>query len=408
MSAKIRLENFSTKEKQFIEKTLVVNETEEIFDVDDTHLFLPKGFAEEHFKFKLEKKSPINIESTTFTGKLRPAQESVAKNALTNMYTKGTILIVAHPGFGKTITSINIACKLNMKTMIIVNKLILIKQWTESINIFCPDKKLQYITSKTKLIDPTADFYIMNAINIKKKPKVWFEQIKLVIIDEIHQLVTKILCQGFFHFTPDYLIGLSATPYRFDEYNKVISWFFGKYLIGKQLMKKHLVYYVDSDFVPDIAYTPRGLDWNVVLNSQAQNEKRNELIVKIVNRFPEKIWLILVKRVVHAEILQKMFGGKCETLLREKINFDKNCKILIGTTCKIGVGFDHSKIDALFIAADVKNYFVQFLGRCMRRPDCDPIVVDLIDNFRVLKKHFEGRTVEYLKHGGSLKELIIS
>ena len=83
--------------------------------------------------------------------------------------------------------------------------------------------------------------------------------------------------------------------------------------------------------------------------------------------------------------------------------FDKKARILIGTISKIGTGFDHPSLDALMLAADVEEYFIQFLGRCMRTKEVEPIVFDLVDNYTVLKKHFNTRRSVYQEHGGIIK-----
>jgi hypothetical protein len=41
----------------------------------------------------------------------------------------------------------------------------------------------------------------------------------------------------------------------------------------------------------------------------------------------------------------------------------------------------------------------------MRRPDCVPLVIDVLDDFSVLKKHFNERVKVYKKHGGEVEEL---
>ncbi len=58
-------------------------------------------------------------------------------------------------------------------------------------------------------------------------------------------------------------------------------------------------------------------------------------------------------------MLQLFFGSNQK--------FDKNCKVLIGTSAKIGTGFDFDKLDTLLLAADVVEYYIQFIGRIMRK-----------------------------------------
>ena len=92
--------------------------------------------------------------------------------------------------------------------------------------------------------------------------------------------------------------------------------------------------------------------------------------------------------------------------MAQKNQYDKNCRsVLIGTVSKVGVGFDNPNIDALFVATDLQAYFIQTLGRCMRRPDVKPIIVDLIDNNTSLIKHFKERLKVYREHGGKVKAL---
>lgn len=404
MSCIIKKNDLSIQDKKYIQKTLSI-EADYCYDLDDIYLRLPFAFA--YSAFQIDYKIP-NIYSLDFQGQLRSEQTLISKKALKILNEVRSVMIACHPGFGKTIIAINLACQLKTKTLIIINRKILIEQWKTSINNFNKKNNYQYIDSETSELNDNVNFYIVNAIIIKKKGYNFFKTIDLVIIDEAHQIITKILSRGLFYLYPSYLIGLSATPYRFDKYNEAIGWFFGENVLNYKLQKNHFVYYFETDFVPELKQTKKGLDWNAVLNSQAENKKRNELIVNIIKKYPEKTWLILVKRVSHAEILSDMFKKEnkvCETLFRSKLLFNKNAKILIGTTSKIGVGFDHININALFIAADVKNYFIQFLGRCMRKPDCEPMVVDLIDNFSVLKKHFEERMIVYKQHGGKVNKL---
>lgn len=404
MACKLQLDTIDTEDKVYLQDTLLVGD-ECCYDFDEHTLYLPFCYGFETFDIPLPE--VVQTWSGVFNGELRPEQVSVASKASHMLSIKHSSIIACHPGFGKTITAIYLACKFGMKTLIVINKIILVNQWKEAISKFTTHK-VQYLDSKTTEIDDDAQFYIINAINIQKHSRGTFDKIKFVVVDELHQIITKVLSQSLLHLTPAYILGLSATPYRFDDYDKAIKWFFGSSVIGKNLKKDHKVYYVESQFVPEIKYIGRKLDWNAVLQSQAENEDRNKLIVSTINKFPNRTWLILVKRVAHATTLVAMFkelGHTCETLLREKVTFDKTAKILIGTTSKIGVGFDHADIDALCIAADVKNYFVQFLGRCMRREECVPIVIDILDKFSVLKKHFQEREKAYKTHGGVVSKL---
>jgi superfamily II DNA or RNA helicase len=427
MSVKLCIKGLSDRDKQIINKTLTVscdNEEVEVFDVvnETTGKFvvLPFSFARSSFPFIFNdpNRSDINISKKTsssdFTGTLRSHQQKVRDTAIKSINETGSIVISAEPGFGKTITSIEMICSIDVPTVIFVNQSMIMDQWKNAIAKYAPNKKVTNITSN-KSIDPNADIYIVNPV-ILKKPinetrfiSTDFTHIKLIIVDELHKIVTKILHRAFFKFQPDYVIGLSATPYRpkYDPFENAISWFFGTNVVGNKLFKKHTVYCVKTNFKPEIRIHPHNgkLDWSLVLTSQAKDPQRNKLIVDVVRRFPERIWLILVKRIDHASELQNLFekeGVASDTIIGTSRDFDKSSKILIGTTPKVGVGFDHAPIDALCIAADVLEYFEQFLGRCMRRENVEPIVIDFEDKFSPLLKHLNSRIQKYKDCGGEV------
>ena len=115
---------------------------------------------------------------------------------------------------------------------------------------------------------------------------------------------------------------------------------------------------------------------------------------------------MLVKRVSQGEYLCNKLretGENVTSLYGNNQLFDESARILIGTCQKVGVGFDHPKLDTLMLAADIEEYFVQYLGRVFRIKDTEPVVFDLVDDNGILKKHFKTRRGVYQTHGGVVK-----
>lgn len=409
MAEFILIKRLMEEDKQFIQKTLDCGGNE-VFDIVEDRLYLPFSFARK--SFVIPDRNINTTESMKFTGVLREEQLRV-KNFVVEKLTSSTspsksAIVSACPGFGKTITSLAVACFLGVKTAILVNKLILIDQWIDSVGTFIPNARVQTVTARTKKLDTDANFYIVNAVNAKKHSHDFWKCCKFVIVDELHQIVTNKLVVSLLRFVPDCILGLSATPYRHDEYDKAIKWFFGDEVTGNKLDRKHTFRIVDTNWYPcNVRYTAKGMDWGRILEDQSQDASRNDIIVRECIRELEdgRVILILVKRVQHAVVLKEKLQAhaKVETLIKSEKTFDKSCRVLIGTTSKIGVGFDHAPINCLIVASDVKNYFVQFLGRCMRKQEGEPTVVDFNDNFGTLRKHLDSRIKEYQKHGGKLK-----
>ncbi len=335
-------------------------------------------------------------------------------------------------GFGKTIGAINLACKLRLKTLIIVTRVVLMNQWKESILKFCESENetipiVEIISSNSKDEYVMCNFAIINAINIPKMEQGFLESFGTVIVDEVHLVMARKTFRSLLYVTPRYLIALSATSYRSDGLDALFPIFFGKEKIIRELNRKHIIYRVDTSFKPQVKYGINGkMDWNALLEDQASNENRNKLIVQVVKNNPERTFLILVKRIKQGEWLAKEIEKECfnhvdrllnnlsiddeqkehkhvATLFGSNQKFDKNCKVLIGTSAKIGTGFDFDKLDTLLLAADVVEYYIQFIGRIMRKDDVNPIIFDLVDNNKTLQKHYSERLKVYKKHGGIVK-----
>ncbi|ABF82138.1 hypothetical protein MIV108L [Invertebrate iridescent virus 3] len=95
-------------------------------------------------------------------------------------------------------------------------------------------------------------------------------------------------------------------------------------------------------------------------------------------------------------------GERTTSLLGKQQTYDPEARILIGTNSKIGTGFDHPKLDTLLAAADMVSYYIQFIGRIMRRKDVEPIIFDLVDSHPILRQHWIKRKKVYENHGGEI------
>jgi superfamily II DNA or RNA helicase len=291
-----------------------------------------------------------------------------------------------------------------------VNKIVLLNQWEEAILKFCPSAKVQKIKSNS-VFDDDCDFFIINATNIPKLKKDFFKKIGLLICDELHLIMAESLVNGLKYIRPRYLIGLSATPYREDDLDSFIELYFGSYKIIREMKREHIVYVVKTGFSPVMAKTENGkLNWGNIIEQCCDNKERNEIIVRIVEKFKDRNILILTKRVLQGEYLYNRLMENDESvtkLLGTEQTFDRDARILIATSQKAGCGFDHPKLDALILASDLQSYYIQALGRIFRTKDTIPIVFDLVDNNHVMKSHFETREETYTKVGGKIKNLRI-
>lgn len=415
---------YDTEEKKMIlEKLTVKIETkrgsrrkplihyEEVFDFtpDMKSIILPLGFYTEVLNLELDdikyKKS-----KTKFTGKLREHQISVKNEAVKNLKDYNACLISPYCSFGKTVTSLYIASLWSFKTLIITHREALIKQWMKSIQTFYENPKIQII-STTEEIDENNDFFIVNPVIVPRLPENSLKFIGCVIVDEAHLILAKVFYNSLKCLTPKYLIGLTATPYRHDNYDHLFDFYFGTKRIIRELERKHVVYRIDTG----VKIKPK-LDrdgspiWGDVLKQQSDSHYREQIAINIVKEFVKVnkgfIFCKRVSQIRRLHFLLKEEGIYVDSVTKDNGIYDENCDVLIGTVQKLGVGFDDTKRCWIVLLSDVVNYFIQILGRVMR---CDkkitPIVFDFVDDYSLLEKHYKIREEVYIKALGVFRDL---
>jgi superfamily II DNA or RNA helicase len=376
-------------------------------DEENKEIYLPYAYARKRLKIKPPERDIYPSVDMNFLGNLRPYQKVVRKQALKQLNKKGSCLLSLHVGWGKSILSVYLATKLGFKTLIVLNKLMLVNQWIEEIHKNT-NVKCQYIKSKQKM-DPDCDFYIMNAINIPKMGTDFFKTIGTVLVDETHLIMAEKMFKAMFQLTPRYIIALSATPYRPDGLNVLLDTYFGEEKIVEKLNKPHTVYTVHTGIKINYELQWDGkMNWNSVLTNQAENPERNKLIIDIISKFNERSFLVLCKRISQGKELMRLLqenGESVTDLLGSKRDFDPEARIVVATTQKCGVGFSHNKLNTLLLASDMQEYFIQYLGRVFRTPDTEPMVFDLVDDLPILNRHYKTRQKVYKESGGKIQHI---
>lgn len=410
MSIKININELKDREKIHKDLTLYnENKNEEVltyFIDENDDVFLPFHYAIHSLKLKRRERTEFSQRNIVFTESLRPYQESVKNDAI-DALKNASIILSLYTGFGKTCLAIYLSSIIKMKTLILTHRLLLIDQWKNSINKFCPNSKVQILKPRTA-VNHNCDFYIANGLNISKIGHEDLKDIGLLIVDEVHVFATQILGKSLNYISPRYLIGLSATPYRSDGMDKLLDLFFGEIRISKELYHTHNVYRILTPFIPEIKYMYNGkMDWNHILFSQCRIVERNDLILDILSLFKNRTFLVLCKRVEHSELLKNLIKERLNeesSVLSGKNNkYNENHRILLATVSKVGLGFSHNKLDSLIVAGDVEEYFIQYLGRVFRTEEVVPYIFDIIDNNSVLKNHYyRTRKGVYEKSGGTI------
>lgn len=351
-----------------------------------------------------------------FSKTLYPEQTEIISEVRPHLRQKGTVLIGIPTGAGKTLTAIYIVTKLiKLQCLIIVPGItVLIPQWVEEIQESCGEQVTVQILKGKTVPNPNADFYVVNAMNLPKIPRHALSSIGVVVVDEVHAAFTRSRLPSLLHIDTRYLIGLSATPFRPDGFhNTAMPLFFGDFIVNRRLHREHDYYKITTDFCPETRQSAAGcLDWGYILEQQGQCTERDNIVVELVLLHPERTVLVFCKRTDHVcrlgeRLLQD--GIAADTLYGSKTSFDRTCQVLVSNVQKSGVGFNWKSVDMIIIAADIAgvgteeegNYFIQYLGRSMRRRDSRPLVFDIVDKNGVLNRHHRNRVKLAKNVGGN-------
>lgn len=374
---------------------------------DDQRIYLPFhwSFSKPCFQTYRRQRTCFDTLHSQFNGSLREEQKTIQTEAIQHLNQQGSILIACFPGFGKTITTLSISSKIGLKTLVLVNRVILIDQWVASIKNFFQEGVRVQVLGPNNEMEQEADFYIMNAINTEKRKFDDYNRIGLAIVDECHLMITSVFVRALGYVCPRYLIGLSATPFRPDGLDVLLDIYFGTERIVREMFRRHIVYKVNTNIVMEGEENAQGtLDWNSVLQKQMSNPSRNNFIKEVCLFFKTRNILVLCKRVAQVKELQQLIAAhtSTSTLKGNENEFDTECRVLIATVAKVGVGFSFDKLDMLVLACDLKEYYLQFVGRVFRKPEVVPIIIDIVDKNPVLFRHFKCRLKVYQECGGSI------
>jgi superfamily II DNA or RNA helicase len=383
-------------------------------------LYLPRYiyYNYPHTKLNITTDNTWNIKyfnnNIEFNGILKSNQSKISDYILSRIKNNKKIgIIKASPGFGKTVLGIYIASKLNYKTLIIVDKDMLITgedQWIDSILKFTNIKKEQIGIIRGNIFTANENSLIVFGMvqtfisKIKTDFENFYNKIKnlginLVIFDECHKTAAApnyAKCSLFFN-TPN-ILGLSATPYNNNLHNIMITNTIGDVIINNDTYELEPIYVIAkynseinekqqsivlrcNDYIKR-----RGIYNKLISNSKNLYNivhKLTSTLLKMGHRVLiigwTKVQIINTsEKLTNNGITNRKYYGDSKTV-------DKENDTVIITTYKHGSdAMNIKKISSLIIMCPLSGTIslIQCSGRILREsPDkIQPIVFQLIDD----------------------------
>ena len=402
--------------------------TEKYFNLieeSEEEVMIPRGFTstlvqfckEENIPFKIiderRKMQAIKIDSEI---ELMDHQEI----ALHKVREKDFGVIVSPPGSGKTVIGLEIIAEKRQPALIIVHRKQLFVQWIDRIQSFLkiPKKDIGQIGNQKNTIGKSITIAMIQSLARIDDFSQLSNAFGTIIIDECHHIPAKSFREAIVKFNAFYLYGLTATPKRKTNDEKLIYVFIGNILhqvnqheyLARSNVKTE-INIIETDLYAPFDYKVD--QYETISRILIYDTQRNSLIIKNIeenaNRF--KTILILSERKAHVDILNLYLKDKYETITiygddsessrKSKIDQIKqgHFKIVISTGQYFGEGIDISNLECLFIVYPFafEGKLIQYIGR-IQRSEKRPVIFDYRDvKIDYFEKMFRQRKRYYNK-----------
>jgi superfamily II DNA or RNA helicase len=387
-------------------------------------IIIPRGFASSLVKFCNSENIPIKIidercrlEEIIVNSKINllPHQQEV----LERTETKDFGVIVSPPGSGKTIIGLELISQKKQSTLILVHPKQLFDQWIDRMQNFLsiPKKQIGQIGNQKDRIGKEVTIAMMQSLTRGDLSELK-NRFGIVIVDECHHIPAKSFREVITQLNCYYLYGLTATPKRKNNDEKLIYVYIGniiyemtqKELLEQQNSKAEINIRETELFVP---FDYKTDNYETVSQVLIYDTARNSLILndidENISRF--KSILILTERKSHVNILNLYLKEKYETIVISGDDSERSRKskleqieqghfqIIISTGQYFGEGIDISALECLFIVYPFtfEGKLVQYIGR-VQRSGKPPVIFDYRDSkIDYFDKMFKQRNRYYSK-----------
>lgn len=402
------------------------SESYSIYNESNNIISIPKMYGLRAFGSCIQLKSYLgkdfdsNIE---FNGTLLPTQETPVNLLVDACMKKGGGILSLQTGQGKTVCALNVLSKLGGKALVIVNKASLMSQWKTEIQTFLPTARIGQIQGdNVKVNDCDVVIVMLQSLSRRNYPLEVFQDFKVLVVDEIQNIASKVFSKVLFKLCCKYTIGLSATPKRSDGCERVFEWHIGNIIYKSEAIQSGLPLVILRKVLFTENYKERVTDGKIQFTSMITdlvcNKERNSYIVNLVKDFlrdEHRKILILSERRSHLENLYKLLaecdsglflGGMKEKDLQET----RKKRVILATFAAFSEGVSEKDLNTLILVTpkkyighlknsskNEKGSMTQICGRILRKSHthANPVIVDLQDNFSVFKSQNFGRNVFY-------------
>ncbi|GHV14608.1 DEAD/DEAH box helicase [Fibrobacterales bacterium] len=357
------------------------------------YIGIPRGCLDALIEMLTANNIQINIQDNrlpiaqdlniSFTGKLRKEQNE----ALQEMLKYDIGVLCAPTAFGKTVTAAALIAARKEKTLILLNRGDLLRQWQDRMVNFLsiPKKEIGVFGAGKKKLSGRLDIALLQSLSRQKNVADILENYGQIIVDECHHISAFSFEQVIKQSKARYIMGLTATPFRRDGHHPIVFMQCGTI---RHQAKNLETMPVNQELFPRIfsmnipPETSIQELYRIITNDISRNRRIADDITIAYNE-GRKI-VVLTERTEHIDILRNLLPSElanCWTLhgrmtkkermtVLAELNALENSapRVLLATGRLIGEGFDHPPLDTLVLAMPIswKGTIQQYAGRLHR------------------------------------------
>jgi superfamily II DNA or RNA helicase len=393
-------------------------------------LALPRGLldaarhviesAGSSFELDDQRNDPASIEvSPTIT--LSPHQQVAVESLIGHDHA----VLVAPTGAGKTVMACAVIAAHRVPTLILVDRTPLVEQWKSRLmeHLGLGRRQIGRVAAPAKS-SGIVDIATLQAVARRPDASGLFDGYGLVIVDECHHLPARSFEIAVREARCRRWLGLTATPYRRDGLEAIITMQCGPVRHEIALADTAAAALTRRLFVHDTQSTAgtgeigaiqdvfRALVEDQVRTRQiaadvtaAVREGRNVLVLTQWTDHLDHLAAELSQRGMKPLVLRGGLGKKARAAVIDQLNADPapTGQLLLATGSYLGEGFDSPSLDTLFLAFPLafKGRVVQYIGRILRTNDIktDVEVHDYVDPGPVFRKMHSKRLATYTTLG---------
>jgi len=372
---------------------------------------LPKTLNDETAAFDI-KEVPTKI-------KLRPLQAPWVQSML--MHKQG--IGIAPAGSGKTVMCLQIIATLGQPTLWLTHRKRLMNQFKERAGFFIGERHLGTIGTIGDNKFKIGDWITVGMVQTLSRRNV--EELRhhfgLIIVDEAHITPAQQAMKSVRQFAPQYLYGVTATPFREDRLEQIMYDTIGPAITimdrDEVVKAKNIMPATIHVRHTGVTYNTFGKDFSEVMEYLMGHPRRNLMIVGdiLTELALGNICIALTSRIEHGAILKEILaslGVECAHVHSELTNkqqekglsdfLEGRVPLIIATYQLLSDGFDHQPTSRIFFTLPykAKGLIEQSKGRIERIFDGKEkaIVYDYVDSIPMLERQFESRSEQYHDH----------